>query len=99
MIENQPPAPLLGVISLALPALALLIGFIVLSGSRNGDVARALGGGVLFAFSLAAVCVSGELAALAALWRGERMAWLAVLGIIINGAFLLPILRILLKAE
>lgn len=69
------------------------------SGSRDGDVARALGGGVLFAFSFAAVCALGELAALAVLWRDERMAGLAILGIIVNGVFLLPILRILLKSE
>ncbi len=64
MIDNQPASPLFRPISLALPAVALVIGFMVLSGSRNGDVARALGGGVLITFSLEMEKVPGVVSAL-----------------------------------
>ena len=76
-----------------------MIGVLVLAGSRGGagDFAGALGGGVLFIFSIAGVCVIGEIAAWVALVRGERMPWLTILGIIGNGMVILPVLLLLLK--
>ena len=92
-------APLWNIASVAVPAIAIVIGVLVLAGSRGGvgDYAGALGGGVLFIFGIAGACVIGEIAAWVALARGERMAWLTILGIIGNGAVILPVLLLLLK--
>jgi hypothetical protein len=72
---------------------------VALAGSRGGggDFAGALGGGVLFIFGIAGACVIGEVAAWIALARGERMAWLTILGIIGNGVVVVPVLLLLLK--
>lgn len=102
MSANELPVPLpfWNVISLALPSLAILAGIVVLNSThRSGDFAGALGGGVLFALGLAAVSVLGGASAIAALLRGEQMAWLSMLGILVNGAFLLPVLLAFAKAR
>jgi hypothetical protein len=92
--------PFWNIVSVALPAAAVLIGILVLSSARrSGDFAGALGGGVLFAFAMAAVCVLGEIAAITALWRGERLVWLSILGMLANGAVFLPVLFLLLRAD
>jgi hypothetical protein len=92
--------PFWNIISIALPAAAVLIGVVALSSTRrSGDFAGALGGGVLFAFGMAAVCVLGEIAAIAALWRGERLLWLSILGVLANAAVFLPVLFLLLRAD
>ena len=93
----EPVAPLWNVVSVVIPMIAILIGLVALGGSRGGDFAGAIGGGVLFIFGLAAACVIGEIAAWVALLRGERMAWLSILGILGNGVVILPVLLILLK--
>ena len=92
-------APLWNIASVAIPAAAIVIGLLVLAGSKGGggDYAGALGGGVLFIFGIAAACVIGEIAAWVALVRGERMAWLTILGIIGNAVVILPVLLLLLK--
>ena len=92
-------APLWNIASVAMPAAAFVIGLLVLAGSRGGagDFAGALGGGVLFVFAVAGACVIGEIAAWVALVRGERMAWLTMLGIIGNGVVIVPVLLLLLK--
>lgn len=92
-------APLWNIASVAIPAAAILIGLVALAGSRGGggDFAGALGGGVLFIFGIAGACVIGEVAAWVALARGERMAWLTILGIIGNGVVVVPVLLLLLK--
>ena len=92
-------APLWNIASVAIPAAAIVIGMLVLAGSRGGggDFAGALGGGVLFIFGVAGACVIGEIAAWVALVRGERMAWLTILGIIGNAVVILPVLLLLLK--
>ena len=95
----EQPAPLWNIASVAVPAAATVIGVLVLAGSRGGggDFAGALGGGVLFIFGIAGASVIGEIAAWVALVRGERMAWLTILGIIGNGVVILPALLLLLK--
>ena len=92
-------APLWNIASVAIPAAAIVIGVLVLAGSRGGggDYAGALGGGVLFIFGIAGACVLGEIAAWVALVRGERMAWLTILGILGNGVVIVPVLLLLLK--
>ena len=102
-LAGDPPleqaAPLWNIASVAIPAAAIVLGVLVLAGSRSGggDFAGALGGGVLFIFGIAGACVIGEVAAWIALVRGERMAWLTILGIIGNGVVILPVLLLLLK--
>ena len=92
-------APLWNIASVAIPAAAIVIGLLVLAGNRGGggDFAGALGGGVLFIFGIAGACVIGEIAAWVALVRGERMAWLTILGILGNGVVIVPVLLLLLK--
>jgi len=93
------PAPLWNIASVAIPVAAILIGLLLLAAnpSGRGGFAGSLGGGVLFIFGIAGACVIGEVAAWVALARGERMAWLTVLGIIGNGAVILPVLLLFLK--
>lgn len=88
-------------ISLAVPVVGCLLGVLILSASRTGtgDYAGALGGGVLFLFGLGAVCVAGEVAAIAALVRGERLAGLSMLGVIVNGVVIAPLLWLLARAD
>jgi len=94
----EPAAPLWNVVSVAIPAIAIVLGLLLIAGGRGGgDFAGALGGGVLFIFGVAGACVMGELAAWVALVRGERMGWLTALGIIGNAVVVVPVLLLLLK--
>lgn len=90
--------PRWNVISIALPALALAVGLMALAAnpSGRGDYAGALGGAVLLVFGVAAVCALGAVAAVVALVRGERLLWLTLLGLVGNGAVLVPVLAVLL---
>src|SRR5262245_14854667 len=92
-------APLWNIASVAIPAVAIVLGILILAGSRGGagDFAGAMGGGVLFVLGIAGVCVLGEIAAWVALIRGERMVWLTILGIIGNGVVIVPVLLVLMK--
>lgn len=96
---KEGPAPRWNVVSLALPAVALLLGLLMLAAnpSGRGDFAGSLGAAVLFALGIGGACALGEIAALFALVRGERLLWLTILGIVGNGAVILPILALLLK--
>ena len=102
-MAGDPPveqvAPLWNIASVVIPAAAIVIGMLALAGSRGGagDFAGALGGGVLFVFAIAGACVIGEIAAWVALVRGERMAWLTIVGILGNGVVIVPVLLLLLK--
>jgi hypothetical protein len=89
------------IVSLGLPVAACLIGLLILSSSNRGtgDYAGSLGGGVLFLFGMGAVCAAGEVAAIAALARSERMFGLSILGTLLNGAVILPLLYLLSRAD
>jgi hypothetical protein len=65
--------------------------------SGRGDFAGSLGATVLFALGVGGACAVGEIAALIALARGERLVWLTILGVLGNGAVILPILALFLK--
>jgi len=54
---------------------------------------------VLFAIGIAAACMFGGRAAVAALMKGELLALPSILGLLLNGALDLPVLFILLKAD
>ena len=100
MGSTQAPAPFWNLVSVALPIAAGVLGIAILSSNRRGgDYASALGGGILFLLGMAVVSVIGEAAAIAAMYRGERMLWLSVLGIVGNAAVFLPVLFTLLRAS
>jgi hypothetical protein len=51
------------------------------------------------AFGLTAAALAGELAAVISLVRGERLGWLAWIGVAVNGALLLPTIYLLVTAD
>jgi hypothetical protein len=91
--------PFWNVLSLALPLAVAIGGAIVTVTSRDGagDFAGRLGSGVLLVLAVGATCVVGEVAAVASLVRGERHAWLAILGLILNLVIILPIGAVLMS--
>lgn len=92
--------PFWNVISLALPAVAVVAGIVVLQGSsRQGNYAGALGNALRFALALSAVGVLGEGSAIASLCRGERLVWLGFLGALVNAGLILPGLFLLSRAD
>ena len=98
--QPQPAkAPRWNIVSVALPAVAVVLGLLMLAAnpSGRGDFAGSLGAAVLFALGIGGACALGEIAALVALVRGERLLWLTTLGILGNGAVILPILVLFLK--
>jgi hypothetical protein len=96
---SVPVSPFWNVLGVVIPFAALLIGIVVAAGSRGGtgDFAGALGGGVLLIGILGIGCVLGELAAITALVRQERLMWLSIIGIIGNAVVLLPLAGLLLR--
>ena len=91
-------APRWNIISLALPGLALVLGLVVLAAhpSGRGDYAGALGSAVLLLFGVGAASALGAIAGVIAVARRERLAWLTVLGFIVNGIVLVPLFGLLL---
>ena len=87
------------IVSLALPAGAVLIGVIALLTRGSSDFATGLGSLFKVTILCGGVCVFGEAAAIAALVRGERMAWLSILGVLANGAILLPAILLLSRMD
>ncbi len=86
-------------LSLALPFTATLLGIAILLGARSGtgDYAARLGSGVLFLAGIGIACAFGEIAAIVSLLRGERLPWLAAIGVIANLLVILPILALFLR--
>ncbi len=87
------------IVSLVLPAGAVLIGVIALLTRGSSG----FGGGLGNLFKATILCggvgVFGEAAAISALVRGERMAWLSVLGLLANGAIILPAILLLSRMD
>ena len=103
---SNPPAqiqrgytpPRWNIVSIALPVGAFAIGLLLLSGnSGTGDFAGAMGSGVLLLILVGGSCVLGIVAAIAALVRGERFRWLSLLGLLGNGAIVLPLAGLFLR--
>ena len=98
---GEPPsgrAPLWNIVAVALPGLVLAVGLLMLAGnpSGRGDYAGAMGSAVLLVLGVGAACGLGAVAALVALVRGERLRWLTVLGLIVNGIVVVPVLGLLM---
>ena len=90
--------PRWNIISVALPLSGLAVGLIQGAGaSSGGNFGVALGNALAVVVWLVLGCVIGFFAALIAVVRNERMAWLSVLGLLGNGAVVLPIVFFLLK--
>lgn len=83
-------APYWNIVSIALPVAAALVGAAALKASSFGDYGGALGGALKTFIVIGGVCVLGEAAAIASLVKGERMAWLSVLGALANLVVILP---------
>ena len=106
-LANDPPsthapagvAPRWNIVSVALPVVAVVLGvlLIVANPSGRGDYFGGLGAAVLFIVGVTVACAIGEVAAWVALVRGERLAWLTILGIVGNGAVIVPVLALFLK--
>jgi hypothetical protein len=92
-------APCWNIVSVALPALAITVGLLVLiaNPSGRGDFGGAMGSGILFILGVCAACVLGATAAMIALVREERMPWLTVIGLVGNSAVLVPVLGLFLR--
>jgi len=92
-------APCWNIVSVAIPALAIAVGFLVLiaNPSGRGDFGGAMGAGILFILGVCAACGLGAIAAVIALVREERMQWLTVIGLLGNGAVLVPVLWLMLR--
>jgi len=91
--------PFWNILSLALPLTVAIGGAIVALTSRGGagDYAGRLGSGILLVLAVGAACLLGEAAAIVSLFRGERYAWLGVLGLVLNLAVILPIAAVLMS--
>jgi hypothetical protein len=91
--------PFWNILALAGPLTVAALGAIltVTSRSGTGDFAGRLGNGVLFVLAVGATCLVGEVAAVVSLVRGERHAWLAILGLILNLIIISPIAAILMS--
>lgn len=83
-------APYWNIVSIVLPVAATLAGAGALKASSFGDYGGAIGGALKTFVAIGGVCVLGEAAAIAALAKGERMAWLSVLGAVANLMVILP---------
>ncbi len=92
-------APLWNIISVVLPLGAAALGVLLLAANPRGggDFAGAMGSAVLFVFGVGVACGLGAVAAIIALVRGERRAWLSVIGLVGNAAVVLPILALLAR--
>jgi hypothetical protein len=91
-------APFWNILSVAVPLGALALGLLLLAADPRGggDYAGAIGGAVLFVFGVGGACAFGAVAAIVALARDERKTWLSVIGLVGNGAVVLPIVALLL---
>lgn len=91
-------APFWNLIAVGLPVAVFLIGLLMLSSrSGGGDYAGRLGGGILVILAVAVASGLGVLAGGLALYRHERLAWLSVLGIVLNLLVCLPVVGVLLR--
>ena len=100
--ESEPMnPPFWNIVSVAVPFAAIAIGALMLStgGGRGGDYAGALGSAIVTLIVVGGVCLFGLAAAIAALSRGERMAWLSAIGILVNLSVALPALYLYLRSD
>ena len=89
--------PRWNILSIAVPLVALGIGLVQAAGaSSGGNLGVALGNALSVVLLVVAGCAIGLVAAVIALVRSERMAWLSVIGLLGNGLVVVPVLFFLL---
>ena len=91
--------PFWSILSLALPLTATLLGVAILLSTRSGtgDYAARLGTGVLLLAGIGIACALGEIAAIVSILRGERLPWLAAIGVIANLLVIFPLLSLFIR--
>ena len=90
--------PRWNIVSVAVPLAAAAVGVVQATGvSSGGNMGVAMGAAFAFVAFAVVGCAIGLVAALIAVVRNERMAWLSVLGLLGNGAVIVPIVFFLLK--
>ena len=93
-------APILAVLSLAIPATVGAVGYLLARSVKGAsNMGEALGPYFAFALTLIIAVVVGETAAVASLIRGERLRWLAWLGALIDAALIMPVIYLLVTAD
>lgn len=94
----EPKQPFWNLIAAGLPVAGAVIG-ILFASSRNGqgDYAGRIGGAVIAMIIVAASSSIGIGTAIASLARGERMASLAILALVVNAIIVLPVAALLLR--
>ncbi len=93
-------APIFNVLSLAVPVLAGAWGYYAVRTAKGAtNMGEALGPLFAMAIAVTLAAIVGELAAVISLVRGERLGWLSWLGVVMNGALLLPTVYLLLTAD
>ena len=102
MEEKQPDGgarPLWNVISVVLPFAAIALGLLFAASSpgHGGNYGAALGIAFMFVILVGGASILGVIAAIVALARGERKAWLSLIGLVGNCAVVFPLLALLLK--
>lgn len=89
--------PILSLISVVLPLAGAAYAFWVFSKSSADTVGGAIGHGIGAYLIFAAFCGGGEVCAIASFFRGERPAWLSVIGAVLNLGAVIPPLVVLNK--
>ena len=86
------------IVSVLLPLGALVLGLLAMfGGGGTRDHAGLMGSGAIVVMLAGGACVFGVIASIVALIRGERHHWLSLLGLIGNGAIILPLAELLLR--
>lgn len=84
--------PIFNILSLVAPVLGGAWGFWMIRTAKGAtNMGEALAPAFAFGMLLVLAAALGELAAVIALVRGERMAWLSWMGVAVNGTVLLSI--------
>ena len=83
--------PICNVLSLAVPAIVGCVGYYLARTAKGAtNVGEALAPLFVLIFAVIMAAAVGEVAAVVSLARGERLAWLAWLGVFVNGILLIP---------
>lgn len=93
-------APFFSVLSLLIPAVAAVAGYILARNAKGAtNMGEALGPFFAAAFAIMISGAFGEASAVIALVRGERLQWIAWLGTILNAGLVLPLLYLLVISD
>jgi hypothetical protein len=99
--ESTPvKTPIFNVMSLVIPVVVAAGGYYMARTSKGAtNMGEALGPYFAAAMLVMIAAFFGEVAAIVALVRGERMGWLSWIGFVVNGLLLMPAVYLLLTAD